>query len=60
MIRNNKLLKDIVLKGITLRRFTETVGGIETTKRIIFYDEKYYQLEQIFGAITSCIEIEAD
>ena len=56
----NRYWNHVALHGITLRRETVTHAGIETTRRIIFYDDKFYQVEQIFGTIIDCYEIDVE
>lgn len=56
----SRLAKEIIFNGTQLRSFTECIGGIELTKRIFFYKERFYQIEQQFGYVTNCIEIVGD
>jgi len=59
-MRVNKFWNEVVLHGITLRRETSNRAGIENTRRIILFDDRYYQVEQVFGTIIDCFEIEAE
>lgn len=56
----SRLAKEIIFNGTQLRSFSECIGGIELTKRIFFYNERFYQIEQQFGYVTNCIEIVGD